>query len=126
MQGEWTLELIVKGKRYDIYWLNMSQPCDYQPFYSKLGDRDRKKVHTLINLTANKGPGRNREKWRLLEKGLFEMKADKVRALFAYHDEVRKAIIITHMYIKKQNKCPVRELERARKRRQIANNLKPA
>ena len=124
MQDEYTLELIFNGNKYAVYWLNMSQPCDFQPFYDSLEDKERKKIHNLITRTANEGPGRNKEKWRCLETGLFEMKADKNRAIFTYHNEINKTIIITHMFIKKQNKCPVRELKRARKRRDIANKIR--
>ena len=125
MKEEYSLELLFRGKKFAVYWLNMSQSLDFKPVYNSLNKNEQNKLNALITLTANAGPGKSKEKWRLLETGLFEMKSGSNRALFIYHDEVRKAIVITHMFIKKQKKCPPRELERARKRREIANRILP-
>lgn len=125
MSEEYSLELFLEGRKFKIYWLNMSQSCDFTPFYDSMNIKERKKLNSLIVQTGDQGPGHNREKWNSLETGLFEMKSGKNRVPFFYHEKIKDAIVITHIFVKKQNKCPAGELERARKRREIANQMMP-
>lgn len=39
------------------------------------------------------------------------MKSGENRVPFFYHEKVKDAIVITHIFVKKQQKCPQRELE---------------
>jgi len=121
-----TLEIFLRGIKYNIAWLNTGQSCDFMPMFKSLGEKERKKINALICYTAKYGPGRNKEKWRLLETGLFEMKSGQNRAVFFYHNEVRRMIVITHLFIKKGKKCPPGEIKRALERKKTGNSIMPA
>ena len=104
------LEFLIKDKAFAICWLKMNQSCDFMPMYEKMEEGTRKKVNALIFRTARNGPGPNKQKWRILKTGLFEMKSGQYRIPFFYHKSIPKLIVITHIFKKKQEKCPRGEL----------------
>ena len=103
----------------------MGQSNDFIPMLKNLAEIDQKKIVKLIQYTADCGPGRNKEKWRKIEDGIFEMKSYQYRIPFFYHREVRGMIVIMFMFMKKKDRWAHCELEQARKRIKIGKNLRP-
>ena len=73
------------------------------------------KALRLLVRVAEDGPPRNVQQNRKLDRDIWELKSDQTRLL--YFTEGRRVIILTHGFLKKQQKLPRRELERARRLR---------
>ncbi|HPT47612.1 MAG TPA: type II toxin-antitoxin system RelE/ParE family toxin [Candidatus Rifleibacterium sp.] len=88
-----------------------------EDFFAKLsesGNQDLKQMLRLMNRSAESGPPRNEEMTKMLDDGIFEFKADSIRVLWFYY---KGKIICTHGFLKKSQKTPKREIERAKKTR---------
>jgi|ERR1043165_6920193 phage-related protein len=104
---------------YVIYgWVNGGK-CLIEDFLvdlKSLSPNDWKRIVSMIARTAEHGPPRDEEQCRALEgdraEGLFEFKTrGGVRVLWFYDRE--RIIICTHGFIKKSQKTPPGEIERA-------------
>lgn len=67
----------------------------------------------LFQIAGDHGNFYNHEKFGDLGGGLFEFKSFQVRMPFAYAKNKRGVIVITHGFIKKKDKTPKEEIERA-------------
>lgn len=78
------------------------------------GNSDAERLIFLISRTADHGPPQNDHQCKSLEDGLFEFKAPRgARVVWFY--EPGKLIICTHGFVKKADKTPKTELDRAKK-----------
>jgi len=125
MTGRYTLKYVTRGRGYALFSISCGQAEDFDIAYGDLQEKDRKKVAALLEITADYGPGTNVQKWKPLEKGLFEMKSGQIRMPFFYHGTLRNTIVITHIFFKKQRRCPVSELQKARDRKALGERLVP-
>jgi phage-related protein len=127
MKQNCDFKLIMDGVRFQIFCMEMGQDCD---FYYKLKEFENNgdyylidKSQAIIERTALNGPGHNKQKWNKLAPGLYEMKADQARMPFYYPEKVPGVIIITHLFIKKKQSAPKDEIERAKKRMKLGNEI---
>jgi phage-related protein len=67
----------------------------------------------LFQLLGDNRIVHNREKFGDLGDGLFEFKSFQIRMPYAYARHERALVLITHGFIKKQNKTPKQEIARA-------------
>lgn len=67
----------------------------------------------LFRLVAETGKSQNPEKYGVLGDRLFEFKSFQIRMPFAYARNERGVIVVTHGFIKKRDKAPKEEIERA-------------
>ncbi|MCD4785380.1 MAG: type II toxin-antitoxin system RelE/ParE family toxin [Candidatus Eremiobacteraeota bacterium] len=125
MSENFKLKYFYEGEKFKICWFDAGQSCDFMPKYMGLEEADKKKVNALIKRTCDHGVGHNKQKWRELETGLFEMKSGQIRMPFFYHKELKGLIVVTHMFVKKRKRCPPEELERACIRKGLGNDLTP-
>jgi phage-related protein len=103
---------ICSGRVLSIAALTDGKKCPACDFIEKLRESDQKKVIQLLKRAADHGLLRNEEKFRKL-KGheLWEFKSYQVR-LLCFMDG-GSLIILTHGFIKKTNKTPHTEIEKA-------------
>jgi phage-related protein len=84
-------------------------------FFDGLSVSDRTKLLALFARLADHGATHNPEKYGDLGNGLFEFKSFKIRMPFAYAEQERGLVLITHGFLKKKDKTPPAEIERARR-----------
>ena len=75
--------------------------------------RDQAKLMALFQIAGGVGKFYNPEKFGDLGSGLFEFKSFQIRMPFAYARKERGLIVITHGVVKKKDKTPKSEIERA-------------
>ncbi|MBM3766991.1 MAG: hypothetical protein FJW32_16505 [Acidobacteria bacterium] len=95
-------------------------------FFNQLTTSDKAKLYALFILAADHASTKNPEKFGNLGDGLFEFKSFHIRMPFAYAAAPERAVIlISHGFIKKSQKAPAAEIERAgefsRKTKRAAN-----
>jgi len=106
-------EIIYRGRCFAISGITVKGKCLAQEFIEDLEEPDEKKLVALLRRTADNGLPRNKEKFKHLKDKICEFKSYQVRIL-CFLDE-NKLIILTHGFIKKQDKTPRSEIERAQK-----------
>jgi phage-related protein len=77
--------------------------------------QDKAKLMQLFRMLGDNGNHSNREKFGDLGDGLFEFKSFQIRMPYAYAENEKRLILITHGFWKKRDKAPRAEIERARK-----------
>jgi phage-related protein len=82
-------------------------------FYDGLPMKDKVKLDHSFRLMADHGRIDNEEKFSRLEAGLFEFKEFQIRMPCAWDRHERGLLIITHGFIKKRNRAPREEIQRA-------------
>jgi len=69
-----------------------------------------------LQYAADHGPPENKEKCRHLEEGIYEFKTSGGIRVLWFWDEDRM-IVCTHAFVKKQQKTPLGEIEKAKRLR---------
>jgi phage-related protein len=87
--------------------------CPAGDFFDKLSKLDKAKITALFKIAADHGKFFNPTKFGDLENGLFEFKSHQIRMPFAYAQNLRREIVITHGFVKKKDKTPKGEIDRA-------------
>lgn len=90
-----------------------SGACPGYDFFDGLSSLDKAKLMALFRIAGDHAKFFNPEKFGDLKGGLYEFKSSEVRMPFAYAKDQRGLILITHGFIKKKNKTPKEEIERA-------------
>lgn len=90
-----------------------SGACPASEFFDGLDTRDKAKLMALFRIAADHAIFHNREKFGDLGEGLFEFKSFQLRMPFAYAKKERGLILITHGFIKKKDRTPKEEIQRA-------------
>ncbi|MFY9268250.1 MAG: type II toxin-antitoxin system RelE/ParE family toxin [Candidatus Manganitrophaceae bacterium] len=107
------LEPIYKGPAFALYGIVQSTECLVQEFIDTLPQAEQKKIIALLKRTADHGLPKNEEKFKKLWDDLFEFKTGQVR-IICFFDKGR-LIILTHGFLKKSQKTPRTEVEKARR-----------
>ena len=106
---------LYSGKRYTLYAITENGKCSIQDFISGLTVINQRKIVALLEHVAQNGTPSNVEKFKQLEKrdkiSVFEFKAGQVRVLCTFDGQ--SIIVLTHGFIKKQQKAPRSEIDRA-------------
>jgi|GEM_PF-322677 len=84
-------------------------------FFRELPKRDQARLHALFALLADHQSTSNEEKFGNLGDGLFEFKSFQIRMPYVYSGTERGLVLISHGFIKKKDKAPKSEIERARR-----------
>lgn len=82
-------------------------------FLKTLDLADQKKMQVMFDRMAATGSIANRERFKKIEDDLWEFKSHQIR-MPCFFKPGRK-LYVTHGFIKKQNKIPKEEIERARR-----------
>jgi phage-related protein len=82
-------------------------------FFERLNLVDQAKLMNLFRIAGDRAAFHNPEKFGNLGGGLFEFKSFQIRMPFAYAASQPGLIPITHGFIKKKQKTPRAEIERA-------------
>ena len=83
-------------------------------FFDALPVSDQVKLDNLFRLLGDQGRIVNKEKFKVLEKGLFEFKSFQIRMLCAYaYAPERHLMLISHGFTKQKDRTPKAEIERA-------------
>ena len=106
-------EVAYRGQRFTIAFARrrngQSPGAD---FYDALPVGDKAKLANLFRLLADHGHIANPEKFRKLDRSLFEFKSFQIRMPCAFA-RTRGLVIITHGFCKKKDKTPRKEIDRA-------------
>jgi len=104
-----------KGSKFTIAFAQTGSGCPAGEFFDALEDSDKAKLMALFRLLGDQGRISNPEKFGSLGDGLYEFKSFQIRMPFAYARHERRLVIISHGFIKKRDKAPKEEIERARR-----------
>lgn len=109
-----TRTIVHPGERYTIaFAIDASGRSPGAEFFFALEKADRARLMALFTM-AGRGCFKNKEKFGDLGKGLYEFKSFQIRMPYAYAPE-RAVIVISHGFIKKRDKAPKEEIDRARR-----------
>lgn len=97
-----------------VFLVDKNGCCPGGEFFDALDLRNRIKLQALFQIAGDYANFSNSEKFGRLGDGLFEFKSFQIRMPFAHSCIERQTIVITHGFIKKKQKTPVAEIERAR------------
>ena len=86
-----------------------------EEFFDKLTKSDQEKLMYLFSLLGDQAKHSNPQKFGDLGDGLYEFKSFQIRMPFAYAENERGLILITHGFPKKRDKAPPSEIVRARR-----------
>jgi len=116
------VELYYSGSRADILvYVNQRGEALAAEFIEGLSESDQKKVIRLLKEFAERGEIRNREKFKLEQKPIYAFKSYQIRIpCFYLPDSPKRTVVLTHGLIKKADKLPQRELDKAM---QICNEV---
>lgn len=106
--------LVYEGSAFTIAFARAngdSSPAD--EFFRALDKLDQAKLMALFRIAGDHGKFHNPEKFGDLGDGLYEFKSFQIRMPFAYAKNERRLILITHGFVKKKDKTPKEEIERA-------------
>jgi len=116
---------IKEGSRYAIYAWGGEDSCELLDFLEGLeadSNADATRIANLISRTAELGPPHNKLQCRALEgkhaEGLYEFKAPGGTRVLWFYDKNR-IIICTHGFVKKGQRTPRREIDKAQSIRQL-------
>ena len=105
-----------EGAKFTIgYARDRSGESPAHVFFESLGAGDVVKMMALFQRLGDHGNFMNKEKFRDLGEGLYEFKSFQIRMIFAYCRKERAVVVLTHGFIKKQDRTPNEELARARR-----------
>ena len=106
--------IVYSGVKFTIAFAReKSGACPAEEFFTSLSVSDRAKLMALFRIAADHSTFHNSEKFGDLGDGLFEFKSFQIRMPFAYSKKHRGTILVTHGFIKKRDKTPRAEIERA-------------
>lgn len=116
----------IEGSRADIITYLDSRGCNpIQEFLEELSPNDRKKIGSLFRMFAELSEIKNTEKFRNEGDGIFVFKSFQVRVCcFFLSGREKKTLVLTNGFIKKQDKMPKREKQRAQSIRDAINKEK--
>lgn len=119
--------IIFMNNKYEVLFFEDSNGKELiSSFLEELSEKNRARVFREIDLLENNGPALKEPHTKYLKNGIFELrisiKESYVRIFYFYDKE--KIIILTHGFMKKTKKTPVKEIKRALKYRQIYQNKK--
>jgi len=106
------LNLVLDGEKYKIYAIGGKLAAFLQE-QKRREPKELAKLLKLLEYTSQNGPPKNTEKCRHLEAELYEFKADSLRVIWFW--EADCLILCTHGFVKKSQKTPPGEIERAKK-----------
>lgn len=105
-----------RGAKFVIaYARDAAGSCPGGEFFDRLELRDQAKLMALFKIAGDLGQFSNPEKFGDLGDGVYEFKSFQIRMPFVYCSILRKTIVITHGFVKKKDKAPPAEIERARR-----------
>jgi phage-related protein len=109
-----TRRIVYKGAVFTIAFAReRSGACPAGEFFDGLDAADQSKLMALFQILGDHGKAYNREKFGDLSDGLYEFKSFQIRMPFAYAQKERGVIVITHGFVKKKQRTPKSEIERA-------------
>jgi phage-related protein len=107
------------GSLCDLYAVEINGDCPVQGYISSLQTDDRNRVLALLDRILKKGPPRNKQKFRALGDGIWELKLPRatIRILCFFGDvepgKIGKSLILTHGIKKPKEKVLKREKQKA-------------
>lgn len=106
-----SVDKLCEGREFTIYAIVENNHCFIREFIEKLQVIDQKRIMALLKRCADFGLPKNTEKFRHLIGKIYELKSHQIRMLCTF-DEGR-IIILTNGFIKKQQKTPKKEIDKA-------------
>lgn len=104
--------LVYSGKYFDVMWaIRKSGRSESKKFFERLERKEQDKLFALFIRLADTRQITNKQQFNYVDKGIWEFKRDQIR-MPCYYSEDNKAVI-THGFIKKTEKMPLNEFNRA-------------
>ena len=103
------------GVGFSLYALVIEGSCQVLKFIENSDQRNQNQIVSLFNLITKTGPPHNKEKYRNLGNGIYELKTrGGLRVLsFTGGANLRKSLILTHAIKKPHDRVVIREKEKA-------------
>lgn len=109
-----TRNVAYAGKKFTIAFArekNGTYPAE--EFVDALPAADQAKLANAFTLAGDHGDFSNPEKFGDLKNGMYEFKIKQIRLPFSYSEKESRTIVVTHGFVKKKDKAPKEEIERA-------------
>ena len=103
--------LLIEGSKLALFEVVVDGQHLLEEFLGGLSESDQGKVGALLSYAAENGPPKNKEKFKQLEKDLFEFKSYQVRIFCTFRGKAM--LVLTHGVIKKQDKHNKNDMRRA-------------
>jgi len=103
------------GSHRSVHFLVCDDDCEMDDFLGQIRSEkpsEFDKLYRLIQFHCD-GDIRNEEKLKPVKEGLFELKSYQIRVFFFYHFKMRNVAVCTHGIVKKKDKLPPAEIEKA-------------
>ncbi len=111
------MSIIYTGQKFEIEFLeNENGKSEGEEFYRSLDDSTRKSFLFLFKALGDLGQIKNKTKFNFEGDKLFAFKHEQVRFTCFFAD---KKVIITHGFIKRQDKIPANEKAKALKLKKL-------
>lgn len=111
--GKLGIKLLFSGTIFNIYQITFANPTAYE-FLNDLELNIKNKALALFwTIKDNKDILKNPQKSKPLGDGIFELKPTD-QARFPYFYDKEASLIITHGFLKKSNKTPIEQIEKAK------------
>lgn len=108
--------LVYNGQKFRIAFArNREGAYPAEEFFDQLPKGEQAKLDSLFRILGDLGKHNNDQKFGDLGDGLYEFKSFQTRMPFAYAENERGLILITHGFRKKRQRTPPAEIERAKK-----------
>ena len=109
-----TRTLAYSGEKFRIvYARDRVGASPSEAFLQELSTPDQAKMVALFRRFGDTGNFMNKQKFRDLGQGLYEFKSHQIRMIFSYCKVERAVVVLTHGFVKKQDKTPKEEIDRA-------------
>ncbi|HAO21576.1 MAG TPA: hypothetical protein DCQ37_14600 [Desulfobacteraceae bacterium] len=113
-------KILAKGKKFDIFEIEKNAKSEVRTFFKTLDSKDKERLLKKIEYIADNGAPKNEEKFRHEGDGIYAIKHNQIR-IYCFFDSGRM-ILLTHGFIKKQQKADPNQLKRAKKIKEIYDN----
>lgn len=104
--------LLTQGKARTITAITRNGDCLVQDFIEALDVSNKKKILRQIKDTADNGPHPSRERFKVIESGMFELKRHQIRILGFFQPD--NVMLLTHGCIKKKDDLEPQDIARAK------------
>jgi len=111
------INLSANGNKADIYlYVDERDSEPVKSYIDSLQESEMKKIIRLFQLMLEQGEIKNKEKYKQLEKKIFEFKSEPHRVLcFILPGRKKKSFVLTNAFKKEKGKTPKEEIERSKR-----------
>ncbi len=106
---------LFSGSAFDLYALVIDEKCQVWEYISSLDGQNQTQAFALFNHILEKGPPHNKEKFRNIGNGIYELKTWRGMRILSFFgsSSLPRSLILTHGFPKPKEKGLAREKKKA-------------